>query len=216
MQVGTNITPSTSSPARVVSRTNRTIAPPTGTLRRREQDHRDQRIEEHIKAWEQSGATARGRFTLELLWPLTLPPDPTPDLGRPWLPWSDSRGFGYPAVTLAVLSLTSSLTLPLDSRLDSRLLLDSRVAAYPAAVQSPLVSSVDSRVASVDSRGLFRSLQLTHRVSLGLSRSLQLTLQVSSVDSRAPVGALAASGVAGYPVVSSAKMCEMCAKFVWP
>ena len=79
-------------PARVVSRTNRTIAPPTGTLRRREQDHRDQRIEEHIKAWEQSGATARGRFTLELLWPLTLPPDPTPDLGRPWLPCSDSRG----------------------------------------------------------------------------------------------------------------------------
>lgn len=79
-------------PARVVSRTNRLIAPPTGTLRRREQDHRDQRIEEHIKDWEQSGATARGRFTLELLWPLTLPPDPTPDLGRPWLPWSDSRG----------------------------------------------------------------------------------------------------------------------------
>jgi hypothetical protein len=136
-------------PARVVSRTNRTIAPPTGTLRQREQHHRDQRIEDHIKTWEQSGATARGRFTLELLWPLTLPPDPTPDLGRPWLPWSDSRGFGYPAVTLAVLSLTSSLTLPLDSRLDSRLY--SRVAAYPAAVPSPLVSSVDSR-------GLFRSL----------------------------------------------------------
>ena len=79
-------------PARVVSRTNRTIAPPTGTLRRREQDHRDQRIEEHIKACEQSWATARGRFTLELLWPLTLPHDPTPDLGRPWLPCSDSRG----------------------------------------------------------------------------------------------------------------------------
>jgi hypothetical protein len=53
------------STARVVSRTNRTIAPPTGTLKRREQDHRNQRIEEHMKAWEQSGATARGRFTLE-------------------------------------------------------------------------------------------------------------------------------------------------------
>ena len=109
------------STARVVSRTNRTIAPPTGTLKQREQDHRNQRIEEHMKVWEQSGATARGRFTLELLWPLTLPPDPTPDLGQPWLPWSDSRGFGSPGATLAVLSLTSSLTLPLDSRLDSRL-----------------------------------------------------------------------------------------------
>ena len=65
--------------ARVVSRTNRTIAPPTGTLRRPEQNQRDQRIEEHIKAWEQSGATARGRFTLERL-------------TRLWLPCSDSRG----------------------------------------------------------------------------------------------------------------------------
>ena len=181
-------------PARVVSRTNRMIAPPTGTLGRREQDHRDQRIEEHIKACEQSGATARGRFTLELLWPLTLPPDPTPDLGRPWLPWSDSRGFGYPAVTLAVLSLTSSLTLPLDSRLDSRLYSThgSRPTLQPfRPLWSPQLTHGSLQVSSVDPSGL-------------------------SVDSRAPVGALAASGVAGYPVVSSAKMCEMCAKFVWP
>ena len=82
-------------PGRVVSRTNRTIAPPTGTLRQREQDHRDQRVEEHIKAREQSGATARGRFTLELLWPLALPPDPTPH------PWPILADLGYPAVTHA-------------------------------------------------------------------------------------------------------------------
>jgi hypothetical protein len=133
-------------PARVVSRTNRTIAPPTGTLRRREQDHRDQRIEEHIKAWEQSGATARGRFTLELLWPLTLPPDPTPDLGRPWLPCSDSRGLRPSPCPLTHGSTHDSTRLTT--------LLDSRVAAYPAAVPSPLVSSVDSRVSSVDPSGL--------------------------------------------------------------
>ena len=108
-------------PARVVSRTNRTTAPPTGTLRRREQDHRDQRTEEHIKAREQSGATARGRFTLELLWPLTLPHDSTHDPTH-----------------------------------------DSRVATYPAAVPSPLVSSVDSR-------DPFRSLQVSPVDPSGLS-----------------------------------------------
>ena len=122
-------------PARVVSRTNRTIAPPTGTLRRREQDHRDQRTEEHIKAREQSGATARGRFTLERL-------------TRLWLPCSDSRGL----VPHLVPHLAPGLTTQLTTRLDSR------VATYPAAVPSPLVSSVDSRDPSVD----FRSLQLTH------------------------------------------------------
>ena len=79
-------------PARVVSRPDQTIAPPTDTLRRREQDHRDQRIKEPIKPREQSGATARGRFTLELLWVLALPPDPIPDLGRTWLPCRASRG----------------------------------------------------------------------------------------------------------------------------
>ena len=81
-------------PVKVVGRTNRTISRATGTLRQREQDHRDQRVEEHITSWEQSGATGRGRFTLELVWPLALPPDPTPDLGRSWLPCSDSRVLG--------------------------------------------------------------------------------------------------------------------------
>lgn len=45
-----------------------------------------------MKAREQSGATARARLTLELLWPLTLPPGPALELGRPWLPCSDLRG----------------------------------------------------------------------------------------------------------------------------
>lgn len=51
-------------PVKVVGGTNRTISRATGTLRQREQDHRDQRVKEHITSWEQSGATGRGRFTL--------------------------------------------------------------------------------------------------------------------------------------------------------
>jgi hypothetical protein len=69
-------------PARVVRRTNSTISPPTGTPRPRDLDHRDQRVEKHKRPREQSGATALGRFTLELVWRSSLPPGQTPDLGR--------------------------------------------------------------------------------------------------------------------------------------
>lgn len=79
-------------PIRVVRRTNSTISPPTGTPRPRDLNHRDQRLEEHRSPREQSGATALGRFTLELVWPPSLPPGQAPDLGRLWLPCSDSRG----------------------------------------------------------------------------------------------------------------------------
>ena len=59
-------------PVRVIRRTNSTITPPAAVPRPRDLDHRNQRVEEHIVSREQSGATARGRLTLELVWPTLL------------------------------------------------------------------------------------------------------------------------------------------------
>ena len=152
---------------KVVGRTNRTISRATGTLRQREQNHRDQRVEEHITSWEQSGATGRGRFTLELVWPLALRPDPAPDLGRSWLPCSGSRGLGYPVVAHPSLVLTLSLASSLDRRLDSRLASTHRPRPTLQSLSPPQVPTVDSRFASVDPPGLFGPLQVTLQLTHG-------------------------------------------------
>jgi hypothetical protein len=96
-------------PARVVERTNPTMSPPTDGLRPREQDHRDQRSEGHIKGQGRSWASPRGRFTLQLSLPAHL-------ASR-----LDSRleSVGLPCSHLCLASprhASPHLTLPRDSR----------------------------------------------------------------------------------------------------
>ena len=129
------------SPLRVVRRTNSIIPPPTGTPRPRDLDHRDQCVEEHMRPREQSGATALGWSTLELVWPPSLPP------GQNAQPWP----------TLATLHrLTRPCPLPRPSTHDpthgSLQLPSGLFSCLRVSSVASRVSSVASRVSSVDSR----------------------------------------------------------------
>jgi hypothetical protein len=193
-------------PSRVVERTNPTISPPTDELRPREQNHRDQRDEEHIKGQGRSWAFPRGRFTLQLPLPAHLASRLDSRLESP---------SGYPAVTFASPRHASPhLTLPRDSRLTTH--------------ESVGLPCSDPRLAPV--AGSLQSIVVpcgTHRVPCSLCGDLPQRRQSPAgtpvVSLSCPSGGLRGSsevfsGLHGgpgrsagstYPAVSSAKMCEM-------